>query len=126
MRSIKRELFSCLAISALVFAGAFSWGSPFIAKASGPVLALAQEPAPQQPPQDQQQPPQDKAKSATFTGTIVRDGDMFVLHDTSGEVYKLDDTQRAKPFEGKAVKVTGQLDTEAKLIHVDYIEGVQA
>lgn len=44
----------------------------------------------------------------------------------SGEVYKLDDTQRAKPFEGKAVKVTGQLDTEAKLIHVDYIEGVQA
>jgi hypothetical protein len=41
-------------------------------------------------------------------------------------VYKLDDTQRAKPFEDKTVKVSGQLDTEAKLIHVDTIEGVEA
>jgi hypothetical protein len=119
MRSIKRELLSCLAISALVFTGADSWGRPFVERASGPALSLAQEPQPQQPPQDQ-------AKSATFTGTIVRDGDMFVLHDSSGQVYKLDDTQRAKPFEGKTVKVSGQLDTEAKLIHVDTIEGVEA
>jgi hypothetical protein len=41
-------------------------------------------------------------------------------------MYKLDDGERAKPFEGNAVKVTGRLDEEAKLIHVENIEEAAA
>jgi hypothetical protein len=84
--------------------------------------ALAQEPQAQPPQQAQQDP----AKSQTFTGTIVRDGQQFSLRDGSGAMFKLDDSTKAQPFEGKQVKVTGRLDTDAKLIHVDAIEGVAA
>jgi hypothetical protein len=59
-------------------------------------------------------------------GTVVRDGESFSLRDGSGSMFKLDDASKAQPFEGKQVKVTGRLDTEAKLIHVDAIEGVSA
>jgi hypothetical protein len=51
---------------------------------------------------------------------------VFVLRDASGAMYKLDDGERAKPFEGNAVKVTGRLDEEAKLIHVENIEEAAA
>jgi uncharacterized protein YdeI (BOF family) len=97
--------------------------------------ALAQEPQ-TQPPQNQPQaqaPPagqdqmkQDPAESQTFTGTIVRNGEQFSLRDSSGEVYKLDDNSKAQAFEGKQVKVTGRLDTDAKLIHIDTIESASA
>jgi len=136
MRSIKRNLFdlSILGVMALVFA--LAWGSPF----SGASSALAQDQAqPQQPQPDQarpqqqpdqsqpqQQPDQTQAKSATFTGTVVKNGDQYALRDSSGAVYTLDDAERAKPFEGKTVKVTGQLDEQAKVIHVETIEGVDA
>ena len=115
MQSIKRDLFFGVALSALVFACALAWGSPFIVTSSGSTPAQAQD-----------KPQQDQSKSATFTGTVVKDGELFVLRDSYGQVYKLDDAERAKPFEGKAVKVTGQLDTEAKLIHVESIEGAEA
>ena len=119
MRSIKHSFFSGLAISALVFTSAVAWGSPLIKTGSGFLQAQAQD-------QPKQEPQPQTAKSATFTGTIVRDGEQFSLRDSSGATYKLDDSERAKAFEGKAVKVTGQLDTEAKLIHVESIEGVVA
>jgi hypothetical protein len=56
----------------------------------------------------------------------MRNGEQFVLRESSGQIYRLDDPQHAQPFEGKAVKVTGQLDTEAKLIHVQRIESAAA
>ena len=59
-------------------------------------------------------------------GTVVKNGQKYALRDSSGAVYMLDDTDRAKPFEGKTVKVTGQLDEEAKVIHVESIESVEA
>jgi hypothetical protein len=128
MQSIKRSLFLCISLCMeelvfcislcmLVFTGGLVWGHPFVATGSGSMLAQAQE---------QQQPQQEPAKSITFTGTVARDGEQFVLRDSSGGVYKLDDTERAKPFEGKAVKGLGRLDTDAKLIHVDSIETVSA
>jgi hypothetical protein len=113
MRSIKRDLSFCLALSALVFTCALAWGSPFVGAGSMPVQA-----------QDHSQ--QGQNKSATFTGTVVKDGEQFLLRDSSGLVYRLDDSERAKPFEGKAVKVTGQLDAEAKMIHMESIEGAEA
>lgn len=58
----------------------------------------------------------------TFAGTIVRDGDRFILVDSHGGIYRLDDSTRAEPFEGKAVNVTGGLDEGGPLIHVFWIE----
>jgi hypothetical protein len=99
-----------------VFTGGLVWGHPLIDTGSRSLLVQAQE-------QEQRQEP---AKSTTFTGTVARDGDQFVLQDSSGGVYKLDDSERASTFEGKAVKVTGRLDEDAKLIHVDTIEAVSS
>lgn len=126
MRSIKQDLSVGFGLSVLVFTCALAWGSPFIVSgpsptsSSGSSLAKAQD----QPQQTQPQEPQEK--SATFTGTVVLDGAQYLLRDSSGQIYKLDDPERAKPFEGKAVKVTGHLDMEARLIHVEKIEGAEA
>jgi hypothetical protein len=96
------------------FTGGLVWGHPLIDTGSRTLLIQGQE---------QQQEP---AKSTTFTGTVAKDGDQFVLQDSSGGVYKLDDSERASSFEGKAVKVTGRLDEDAKLIHVDTIEAISS
>jgi uncharacterized protein YdeI (BOF family) len=134
MRSIKRNLFDLSVLGAMVLAFALAWGSPFASAGSTNAQDQAQPQQPQpdqappqtQPNQAQPQPDQNKAQSATFTGTVVKNGDQFALRDSSGAVYTLDDSQRAKPFEGKTVKVTGQLDEQAKVIHVESIEGVEA
>jgi hypothetical protein len=57
---------------------------------------------------------------------VVKSGNEFILRASSGQMYKLDNPESAKPYEGKAVKVTGQLDEQAKLIHVESIEGSAA
>jgi hypothetical protein len=149
MQSIKRDLSVGLSISALMFVCALAWGSPFVASVQ------AQEPQQTQPPQEQPQQPQtppdqaqpqqpqtppdqaqpqpdqgqaqpDQAQAKTFTGTILKSGSQYVLRDATGQMYKLDDPESAKPYEGKSVKVTGQLDEQAMLIHVQSIEGTEA
>ena len=58
-----------------------------------------------------------------FNGTIVKEKGKLVLKDTVANVsYQLDDQDRAKQFEGKQVKVSGKLDMNANLIHVESIE----
>jgi uncharacterized protein YdeI (BOF family) len=137
MRSIKRNLFDLSVLGAMVLAFALAWGSPFASAGSTsaqdqaqpqqpPSQTQPQQPQPDQAQPQQPQPSQNQAQSATFTGTVVKNGDQFALRDSSGAVYTLDDSQRAKPFEGKTVKVTGQLDEQAKVIHVESIEGVEA
>jgi hypothetical protein len=134
MQSIKRTLTLSVALGTLALTGVQAWGLPLAAIASPSPMVQEPKPAQPQPPTpDQTQPApapdqtqQDKAKSTTFMGTVVRDGEQFSLRDGSGSVYKLDDASKAQPFEGKQVKVTGRLDTDAKLIHVDAIEGVSA
>jgi uncharacterized protein YdeI (BOF family) len=88
-----------------------------------PVIQEPQTPPTQTSP-DQAMPNQDSSKTATFTGTVVKDGEQYVLRDSSGSVYKLDDTSRAQAFEGKTVKVTGRLDADSKMIHVDSIQAL--
>jgi uncharacterized protein YdeI (BOF family) len=135
MRSLKRNFFDLSVLGALTLAFALVWGSPFVG--TSPAYAQDQAQPQQQPGQtqpaqpdqaqpQQPQPDQNQPQTATFTGTVVKNGDQFALRDSSGAVYTLDDSQRAKPFEGKAVKVTGQLDEQAKVIHVESIEGVEA
>jgi hypothetical protein len=65
---------------------------------------------------------QPDSATQTFTGTIVRVGDKYVLKTTDNMTYQLDDPDKAKDFEGKQVKVTGGLDTKAKLIHIQTVE----
>ncbi len=87
------------------------------------------QPKPDQPKPDTQQPDtqQPVNKAVVVTGTIVKSGSDFVLKDPSGTVYRLDAPEKAEPFEGKSVKVTGQLDAaNATLIHVDAIEPMSA
>lgn len=142
MHSLKRDLAIGGAIGAMVLALAMAWGSPFASSSSAHAQDQAQPPQQQQPPdqpqpqgppdQAQPQPQQptppspDQSKSATFTGTIVRSGNQFALRDPSGQVFKLDDPDRAKPYVGKTVKVTGQLDEQAMVIHVESIQGAEA
>jgi hypothetical protein len=137
MRSVRRNLTDGLAISAMAISFALAWGSPFVgasARAQDQAQPPQQQPAQPQPDQAQPQPqpeqpaqPQpDQSKSSTFTGTIVRSGRQYALRDSSGQIFKLDDPDRAKPYEGKTVKVTGQLDEQAMVIHVESIEGAEA
>jgi hypothetical protein len=88
-----------------------------------PVIQEPQAPPVQAQP-DQSMPNQDSSKTKTFTGTVVKDGDQYVLRDSSGSVYKLDDSSRAQAFEGKTVRVTGRLDANSKMIHVDSIQAI--
>jgi hypothetical protein len=112
MRSIGRNLTVGFAISVLTLGFALAHGSPFVG------FARAQD-------KEQQQKKQDQAQTGTFTGTVAKKGDQYVLHDSSGEIFALDDTERARPYEGKTVKVTGQLDEKAKSIHVETIVGAE-
>lgn len=128
MQPIKRDLGIGLTMSALLFAGALAWGSPFVSAGSGSNAVQAQEPQTQSQPSqaqpDQAQP--QTSKSNTFTGTVIKSGSEFALRDSSGQVFKLDNSETAKQYEGKSVKITGQLDEMAKLIHVVSIEGLAA
>jgi len=122
MKSANQSLALGLSACALMLMSVPAWGLPLSGVGATP-MPLIQEPQapPQAPPPDQAQ--QEPAKSTTFTGTVAKDGDQLVLRDSSGNVYTLDDTEQAQKFVGKQVKVTGRLDADAKMIHVDSIEG---
>jgi len=113
--SIKHELTLALLVSAFVFVCALAWGHPFIGGSSDPAAAGAAI-----------QAQQEQVRSVTFAGTIQRDGEQFFLREESGQIYRLDSSRLAQPYEGQSVKVTGKLDKEARLIHVEHIEPVMS
>lgn len=77
-----------------------------------------------QPVAAQQQNDMQTQEAKPFNGTIVKEKGKLVLKDTAANVsYQLDNQDKAKQFEGKQVKVTGKLDMNTNLIHVDSIEG---
>ena len=64
-------------------------------------------------------------ESKTFSGTILKNGDTYVLSDAGTKTsYVLDDAQKASPYEGKKVKVTGTVDVSSNTIHVETIQEV--
>lgn len=96
---------------------------------TGFALNFMQQGQPQQQPdqrrapdQTQQAPPDSQAQSQsgqTFTGTIVKSGEKYVLQeDTSGTTYDVDHQAEVKKFEGKKVRIHGTLDPNGKLIHI--------
>src|ERR1700737_2840201 len=67
---------------------------------------------------------QAQPEAETFTGTIMKSGENFVLSDSATKTgYTLDNPKKASVFEGKKVKVTGTLDMASNLIHVETIQG---
>ena len=84
-----------------------------------PVLQAQQS---QRAPQAQQQ---DEQKSQTFTGKVVktRSGMYALLTDEqAGKGVYLDDSDKAKAFEGKNVKVTGTFEVAKNLLHITDIQ----
>jgi hypothetical protein len=68
---------------------------------------------------------QAQSEVQTFMGTILKNGEKFVLSDSATKTrYALDNTNKARVLEGKAVKVTGTLDMVNALIHVKTIENI--
>ena len=59
------------------------------------------------------------AGTQTFTGTVVKQGDKFVLQDSAtGKSYDIDHQDQVKQFEGKRVRVHGTLDASSNTIHI--------
>jgi Protein of unknown function (DUF5818) len=56
--------------------------------------------------------------SQTFSGTVVKQGDKYVLRDDSGQTYDIDHQDEVKKFDGKRVRVQGTLDPTGKKIMV--------
>ena len=83
------------------------------------------EQQPGQPPaQTEQQAPDSQAQTQqteaqTFTGTIMKSDDKYVLKDSaSGTMYDIDRQDLVKTHEGKRVRIQGTLDSDGKTIHV--------
>jgi hypothetical protein len=111
---------------------------------TAPDTTPSQPPTPEMPPQSQQAPsaqapdasqtpdastPQSGAKSTapsdatatdtqTFSGTVSKQGDKYVLKDDSGNTYDIDHQTDVAKFDGKRVRVQGTLDSTGKKIMV--------
>jgi hypothetical protein len=112
------------------------------AKKGKELVARTQDQKPEQAPATQTAPPEQKPQTETpatavgsqdnaqqqpstarsFTGTIMKAGDVFVLKTSDNMTYQLDDQARAKEYEGKQVQVTGSLDTSNNTIKVQDIK----
>jgi hypothetical protein len=72
----------------------------------------------------QKEPP---AHIRKFAGTVMRNGDQFVLNDAKTHtLYQLDDQTAASRFEDKEVTVIGTLDTVKNLIRIQSIADATA
>jgi len=82
------------------------------------MLAQDQQPQ-QQDPSAQQQSQSDQQ----ITGKIAKSNDgKFVLVESSGTMYQLDDQDAAKKYESRKVIVSGTVDTSGSTIHVTSIK----
>jgi hypothetical protein len=65
------------------------------------------------------QGPSTQAGVQAFSGTIVKQGDRYMLQDeSSGQTYDLDHQTEVQKYVGKRVKVHGTLDPSGKMIHL--------
>jgi hypothetical protein len=93
-----------------------------------PETQPAPNPTPSQPGTQHASPesPQSRESSTaqTFSGTISKEADSYVLKVADSTSYKLDSQDQVQSFEGKRVRVTGTLDSSINLIHVDKVEPI--
>jgi len=63
----------------------------------------------------------------TFSGTIAKNGDEFVLNEAkTHKLYELDDQSTASKFVEKNVRITGTLDVVKNIIRIQSIAEVAA
>ena len=68
------------------------------------------------------QPQTTPGEMRTFSGRIARAGNKYVLEDSSAKVsYFLDDQKSARKFDGQKVTITGTLDKQSNVLHVEKI-----
>jgi len=56
--------------------------------------------------------------SQSFSGTVVKSGDKYMLKDDAGKTYDIDHQSDVAKFEGKRVRVQGKLDDSGSKILV--------
>ena len=94
---------------------------------SQPIDPTAQAPATQAPatpptfPTSKGTAQPDRRDVRVYMGTIVKDGDAYVLK-AANEKFRLDNQKKAKNYQGKDVQITGTLEKENNLIHVEKIK----
>jgi hypothetical protein len=105
LRIFKRDLFLCAAITGFVILCALTLGSPFVGTTPHSVFAKSRQMSP-----------------AVMLGAVLQNGDQFLLRDSAGSMFRLDNPQSAQEFVGKSVSVTGHVEAASKTIHIDRIE----
>ena len=124
---MKRTSLILIAVFAMVMLpAAFGQSAPSQSQDPSAQTPAQQTPSTQEPSQSPStsNPTSSSASSAdvhSFVGSIVKNGSKFMLH-TGGADYELDDQAQAGKFEGKDVKVTGQVDRSSNTIRVQSIE----
>lgn len=128
MKKISLIAVAVFALVMLPAAFAQSTPSPSQDPAVQPSTSPSQQTPSQTNPSTSTSPSTDPSASASstdsarsFVGSIVKTSGKYVLH-TGGADYQLDDQSQAKKFEGKDVKVTGQLDASSNTIRVQAID----
>jgi hypothetical protein len=87
------------------------------------LIAWSQLQSPQ--PLQQTRNTQEKEPAAqTFTGTIVRDGNTYALKVSTDTTYPLVEQEKAKPYEGEQVRVSGIVAANGESLHILSIEPV--
>jgi uncharacterized protein YdeI (BOF family) len=131
MRKHTRIFWVLAALTLLLEVGSLS----YLQAQQTPVGSQSQEPAAQQPSQPSQTSPSQEQPSGqqmpgsqtdqpqsnvqTFSGTIVKSGDKYVLQDAaSGKTYDIDHQDIVGQHAGRKVRVTGTLDSDGKTIHL--------
>jgi hypothetical protein len=103
LKIFKCDLCLFAAITCLVIVCAIGWGGPFISSAAG-VLHTQMHSA------------------YIFQGDVIRQGEQFLLRDSSGEEFRLDGAQQPERFIGRTVIVKGNLEDTSNSIHIVQIE----
>jgi len=78
----------------------------------------------QSPQPVQQAATQSEPTTQTFTGMIIRDGGTYILKISTSTAYPLAEQLKAKPYEGKQVRISGVLDANGENLHILSIEPV--
>ena len=77
-------------------------------------------------PQTQVDTSTQQRSAQSFEGKITRSGDKLVLQENASQTaYQLDDQDKAKPYEGKNVKVMATVDASNNTLHVVAITPVE-
>jgi Protein of unknown function (DUF5818) len=117
---MKRTSLILIAVFALVMLpAAFAQGTPSQSQDPSTQTPSTQPPS-QSPSTDNPSSASSSSDAHSFVGSIVKNGDKFMLH-TGNADYQLDDQSQASKFEGKDVKVTGQVDQASNTIRVQSI-----